>query len=164
MMNDNAKEEIEQLTTLLIEAGVASSESVLGCAEEEIVKMELSRGVGFPAVYRAFLSRMGRGCGNFFQGTSIFYPDVLELGQAARQLLAASGGSSLPDGAWVFFGHQDVSYGYFSGNEDDPVVWELGEESHAPTPGSLRLLAFFAKEVADHIRLAARLGKSKQTI
>ncbi|REK37785.1 MAG: SMI1/KNR4 family protein [Planctomycetota bacterium] len=107
---------------------VASPGSIRGCSEEEI--REIRQRLGhLPAAYVAFLRRMGRGAGEWFLGSDVFYPTCLELNAWAAETLAEeSNPPQLPEDAVVFGMHQGYQFHFMVSSEgDDPPVYYYHE-------------------------------------
>lgn len=120
-----ADAKIKALAARLIERGVASEDMLLGCTPGEIDEVEGAVGLPLPLVYRAWLARMGRMAGWFYQGTDMFYPQLLGLTNAAQRLVGEDQASlALPPDAIAFSMHQGYQFLFFRALEgDDPAVY-----------------------------------------
>ncbi|MCG6155937.1 SMI1/KNR4 family protein [Rubinisphaera margarita] len=125
------KARIERATDLLIGRGVATENTIRGCTSEEIERVEQDAGSPLPLAYREFLARMGRGALRFYYGTDIFFPAVLGLTLAARELVAEEESRlQLPDDAIAIIMHQGYQFCFIRSSEgDDPPVYYYMEQS-----------------------------------
>jgi hypothetical protein len=78
---------------------------------------------------------MGRGAGQFFLGTDMFFPTLLKLRDAAVEMLESEGASfSLSGTDFVFLMHQGYQFAYFdTAAGDDPPVSMYVEEDTEPS-------------------------------
>jgi hypothetical protein len=60
---------IEQALTLLVAAGIAELQSIQGCSEAAVDRIETIHDGSLPAIYRQFLLCMGRSAGKFLVGS-----------------------------------------------------------------------------------------------
>jgi hypothetical protein len=128
---NSPKRQVEFLVTRMMETGLISSErQMLGCSEQQVAELERHYGHRFPAVYREFLLAIGVAAGNFLIGTDFLYPELLDLRDAAKNLLRSDGSEfQLADDAWVFEMHQGYVFFYFDlgGDPVDPRVFSYAE-------------------------------------
>lgn len=106
-----------------------------GCSSAEIEEIASGQNVALPAAYRAFLSMIGRGCGDFLVGSDCFYPAVLNVRDYAMDLLREGGvEAGLPDDAFVFLCHQGYEFLFFktADHAEDPAVYFYAEGMAAP--------------------------------
>ncbi len=120
---------IQELEERLISAGLASTSEIQGCSDAEIKLLESHLKRKLPALYRNFLTGMGKGAGLFFRGTDLFFPALLELRNYAEELLRENDISwKLPEDACVFLMHQGYQFMYFKTTQgDDPPVFHYLE-------------------------------------
>lgn len=135
---------IEDITAVLINRGVATPATLVGCSPEEITAFEQDVGQSLPETYRSFLEHMGRNAGNFYVGTNFFYPGILGLTKAARELLAEDEANlTLPDDAIVFSMHQGYQFLFLRANDgNDPSVWHYLEQTGEFTKKAEHLTQF----------------------
>jgi SMI1 / KNR4 family (SUKH-1) len=124
-------ERIARVAAILIRRGVASPYTIRGCSTKEIAEIEAEVGRKLPLAYREFLMRMGRGAGEFYVGSNLFYPDVLGISEAAHALVAEDeAGLVLPQDAVVFIMHQGYQFVFMRADEgEDPSVYYYMERS-----------------------------------
>lgn len=120
---------LAQVKVRFEEAHIVSSTKIIPCKEQEIDDLERRAGVALPEAYREFLLWMGRGAGDFLQGSSCFYHDLFWLQSTAKELLAEHHfPESLPLDAFVFFMHQGYQFDFFRvGEGNDPSVYLYGD-------------------------------------
>jgi hypothetical protein len=93
-----------------------------------VQEVEKQAGGPLPAVYRAFLERMGRSTGDFMRGSDFLYPTLLTVRDQAEALLRDCGGKwRLPETAFVFMSHQGYQFLFFDrlAGDDPPVHYYL---------------------------------------
>jgi hypothetical protein len=103
---------------------------VRGCSAEEIEELRTRQGVpSIPDEYLRYLRRIGRGAGHFQRGTDAYYPGVLELKDAARELLEENNSQLvLGPNSLVFEMHQGYEFAWFPDVENrQPVVNQYSE-------------------------------------
>lgn len=129
--HDPIRDWITKVADLLVAQGVATPETIHGCSAKEIEAVELDVGLPLPRTYREFLAKMGRGAGNFFVGTDLFYPDVLGVTDAAHELVAEDkAGLVLPKDAIAFMMHQGYQLMFVTADDgEDPPVYYYMEQS-----------------------------------
>ncbi|MBX3242022.1 MAG: SMI1/KNR4 family protein [Chitinophagaceae bacterium] len=99
-----------------------------GCSLKEVSKIESLFQTNLPATYIDFLTRMGKGAGNFLRGSSAFYNEIFYLKEWASELLLENDFKSLPEDAFVFFMHQGYQFAFFCNyDNDDPPVYYYHE-------------------------------------
>lgn len=126
---------ISRFVARLIETGFARLDQIRGCSEEEIVRLESHLGLRLPAAYREFLAVMGKGAGDFYRGTDIFYSDLLFglYSVLQRMLEEDQMPFRLREDAVIFSSHQGYIFSYFHASEgDNPPVWGYHELHTAP--------------------------------
>src|SRR3954468_10523535 len=70
--------ELEAFQVVLLEGGVAAKNECTGCTDEDLESLR-TRLYWIPAAYEWFLRRFGRGAGDLWVGSTVFFPDLLEL-------------------------------------------------------------------------------------
>jgi len=118
----------------LMEAGLSSAESFIGCTEEEVINIESRFAIRLPQCYRDFLAAMGRDAGKFLVGTDYSYPKMLEFRKEAEGLVRACQSSfSLPTTSYVFMFHQGYTFLFFDCQGSvDPSVFMFTEAEREP--------------------------------
>jgi hypothetical protein len=112
----------------LKERGVIGSNQ-LGCTDAQIAEIQGTHNFKLPSSYIYFLKKLGVNAGDFYLGTDIFYPIVLELKEWAHELLKEHDIKSiLSEDSFVFSMHQGYQFMYFNCSEgDDPPVYHYFE-------------------------------------
>lgn len=100
-----------------------------GCTEAEVQALEDKFKVALPADYRSFLLAYGRGAVGLWKGSDYKFDDLIEINEAAVELLKEAG-LCMPSGAFVFFMHQ--GYQFFA-LHDGGVIFFLEGESNLET-------------------------------
>ncbi len=141
---------IAKLVDVLIQNGVATEDTIVGCSAQEISQMEAEVGP-LPTSYREFLLKMGRGAGNFYVGTDLFYPDFLGITEAAHHLVAEDKADIiLPKDTIVFMMHQGYQFMFVrSGEGADPPVYYYMEQSGQFTKKADHLTQFLIDVAKD---------------
>jgi hypothetical protein len=127
----DVRHRIAEVAETLVRRGVVTENTIGGCSLEEIEEVEANVGRTLPLAYREFLSKMGRGAGDFYVGTDLFYPSLLGITEGARELVAEDRpGLVLPDDAIVFMMHQGYQFMFIRADEgEDPPVYYYMEQS-----------------------------------
>jgi hypothetical protein len=144
---------ISKLVRRILLLGIASPEEIQGCTKEEVEEIQADAGVNLLATYLDFLYAMGRGAGNFFKGSDMFYPSLLGLRKAAEELLSEEGASfSLPKDAFVFLMHQGYQFMFFRTLRcsDDPPVYHYIEGEGVPRKISRSFSQFLIESIKEH--------------
>jgi len=144
------------LSKRLIQAGVAYPNEIKGCSRAQIDEVRSVAKQKLPQIYEMFLSTMGCGAGRFFEGTDIFYPDILANRETAEELLKEDESSfSLSETDFVFACHQGYQFMYIplSELEPDPPVFYYMEGMGYPMKKWDHFSDFLLKAVEDHERL-----------
>ncbi|MEU9887489.1 SMI1/KNR4 family protein [Sphaerisporangium sp. NPDC051011] len=119
----------------LIEMGVTCSHQISGCTVKEVEEVVRYAGdFRLPDHYLAFLSLMGHGAGQLFRGTSIYYPEPLELNDYAREFAEDDDPDLVTEGRFFFAHHQGYQLYYFDSQHDGVFMHSEGE-------GQARLIA-----------------------
>jgi hypothetical protein len=147
---------IAELRDLIVSSGVARSDEIRPCSEEEVTALEVSLGVEMPNAYRDFLLTMGRGAGDLFIGSDVYYDRLFELREWAQDLLDENEATdTIPLDAFVFLMHQGYQFMFLRKSEgEDPPVWAYNE---ADTTSAFRIVAtkfteFLRNAIEGHAR------------
>ncbi|QNE22459.1 hypothetical protein F1D05_36870 [Kribbella qitaiheensis] len=110
-MNDST---MDKVFDRLLSRGVSKSE-FRGCSPQEIGEIKARQGVSaIPGEYLCYLQHIGRGAGSFQKGTDAYYPNVLDLKEAAEELLEENGSKIvLGPKSLVFEMHQGYEFAWF---------------------------------------------------
>lgn len=126
---------MNDVTMKLLQSGLATNANLQGCSASEIGSIEAASKVALPPAYKEFLRTIGKNAGEFLTGEDVFYPDILDLRQAADELLVESrAGFALPETAFVFLMHQGYQFMFFdaAGGGDDPAIFHYVEKQAKP--------------------------------
>ncbi|MEV6524755.1 SMI1/KNR4 family protein [Longispora sp. NPDC051575] len=137
------EERVRALVAMLADGTTATVEQFRGLSAEEIRAVGADQPAPLAAAYRCFLSLIGGGAGRFLRGSDVFHPDVLGLGEAARELLAENEVAfTLTDADRVILMHQGYQFDFLRGDGDDPQVWSYSEGGEPEDGPSLRHARF----------------------
>jgi hypothetical protein len=149
---------MRDLADSLIDQGLASKESIIGCTPDQVSEFRRARGIAvLPAQYEEFLTVMGREAGDLLRGTDFFYPTITEVGNWGQEILAENKVEHLfAPGSLVLGTHQGyIVYWMEPGEPSGPVrTYMEGKETVTQTWPSL--LDFLVDEQA---RVRKILGK-----
>jgi SMI1/KNR4 family protein SUKH-1 len=122
-----AIEVIERAARDIVAAGLSTADALVGCTALEVQDVEIRVGGPLPAIYRAFLERMGRSVGDFMRGSDFLYPTLLTLRDQAEALLRGDSKWRLHETAFVFMSHQGYQFLFFDrlAGDDPPVQYYL---------------------------------------
>jgi hypothetical protein len=142
----------EDCVTQLIKHKVVEPDNLKACTPADIALVAGVFGRPLPRCYEEFLRIMGRGAGRFLASTDCFFPAVLELNDAARQLAADSLGEiEVPPNCLVFSMHGGYEFEYFTAGEgDDPPVYQCLEGRKGVVFVWQSFSAFFCDAVRQH--------------
>jgi hypothetical protein len=136
---------------MIADGVTATQDQVHGLTHDEIDEVEQDQSAPLAETYRTFLELAGRHAAHFQQGTDAFYPSILGLGHAARELLAENRVTF----TWrhddrVFLMHQGYYFEFLRGAGPDPEVWYYSE---GPATGQPTFAySHFTDWLADEIR------------
>lgn len=145
----------ETLISMLISANICQTSDIRGAALEDVAALERAIGQNLPAQYREFLLGIGRGAGEFLQGTDIFLSALDGLKDDAISLLRENDENiALADDAFVFSMHQGYEFTYFNISEgDDPPVYQYVEGNGPPVLAWNSFSEFLSDSIAQHAQL-----------
>ncbi|GII26505.1 SMI1/KNR4 family protein [Planosporangium mesophilum] len=124
------EDRVATLLAAVADGLTATAEQIRGLTEDEIGEIECDQPAPLAPAYRRFLELVGGGAGHFLQGSDVFYPRVIGLGDAARELLEENAVAfTLTDSDRVILMHQGYQFDFLRGTADDPEVWSYGEGS-----------------------------------
>ncbi len=84
--------------------------------------------ITLPEAYIEFLATMGKGASRFMRGSSVFYPELLELKEWTEELVDENNISNLPNNSFPFWMHQGYQVAYFLlNNSPNPTVYYFSE-------------------------------------
>ena len=106
----------------LIQRLVAAGVELHPCSDGEVDRLELACGLKLPRSYKAFLSAMGRGAGEFLKSDhwEAFYDSLLGLNSGVRNDLV---GVVIPPTWYCFASRNGEVYLFFdTAADDDPPI------------------------------------------
>ncbi len=130
-----ADDRVRAMVAAIADGVTATAEQLQGLTQGEIDEIGQDQAAPLAQSYRRFLELAGRGAGHFLQGSDVFYPSVLGLGRAARELLEENGVQFV----WtaedrVIQMHQGYQFDFLRGTGADPEVWSYCEGSMVGVP------------------------------
>lgn len=145
----------ETLISSLINSKICQASDIRGASLEDITALETATEQNLPAQYREFLLGIGRGAGDFLQGTDIFLSALDGLKDEAISLLQENDEDvKLADDAFVFSMHQGYEFTYFNTSEgDDPPVYQYVEGNGPPVLTWNSFSDFLSDSIAQHAQL-----------
>jgi hypothetical protein len=144
---------VDTLLARMHDAGSLTRTCLEPCSSEEVQIVRHHFSGWLPPAYESFLRHCGRGAGRLFAGSEIFYPELLELQDAAAELLAQAGDRPvLPPTAKVFFMHQGYEFCFFTPTASDPPVFQYVEGQPSFTNPWPSFSAFLEESIALHLR------------
>lgn len=146
---------VANISMILLESGLSGPNDIQGCTQAEIAEIEARISTPLPSVYREFLFQAGHRAGLFYEGSNMFYPGLLELREAACELLQeAHNNFVLPMDAFVFFMHQGYQFMYFRivAGEADPSIYNYIEGDAIPEQMYESFSAFLKESIDEHKR------------
>lgn len=145
----------------LVAAGlVDDDEPLVGLSAAEISQFEDRFHVKLPAIYKNYLSVMGRSSGEFNSGSNFWYPEVLDFKKNASDLLSRRlPGFVLSDHDFVFGTHQGYQFWYFDTRAgDDPPVFYYIEGDAPPVKKFDHFSELLEAMLQDHVRVLEKLA------
>lgn len=135
MYLDKFKTRFQELECLFLEDKLAYSTKLIPCTEEEINVIESRLQLSLPDAYKEFLLWGGCWARGFMEGSYFFFEDLLDLQEAAIELLKENQfPESLPSDAFVFFIHQGYYFTFFKTSEGhNPPVYSYLDGQTLPT-------------------------------
>jgi SMI1 / KNR4 family (SUKH-1) len=142
----------------MVRVGMVTENSIQGCSEVEIQRIENDFGIKLPTLYREFLVTMGKRAGKLLEGLSAFFPNLLENRTTAEELVLneTEDGNlfDLPSDAFVFAQYIGMRFYFFRVQEgDDPPVYFYEEEKTYCTKIADTFSGFLENEIDDYVRL-----------
>ena len=133
-----------QLSRFLIDAGIATVDTIRGCTDSEVRELERQLSIQFPAAMAECLRQMGHACGDLLDG------DVLGIGafNDAREVaveiaIEVDSPWRLPDHVIPFLQHQGYEFLFLYSNAgDDPPVWLYIETEPEPKEWAISFTAW----------------------
>lgn len=133
-----------ELCRFMIDAEIATANTIQGCSDSEIAELERLLSTRLPSAMVECLRRMGRACGDLMDGDAFGLNAFAEACEVAQEI--TSGPDSpwrLPDQAIPFLQHQGYEFLFLPANgEDDPPVWLYIETEPGPRLWGLSFTAW----------------------
>lgn len=153
---------IDSFAEKLYASGKATEDDpLIGCSPEEISEIESKVGVKLPAIYQAYLLKMGRRSGVFLRGEEHSYPHLLSLTKDGQDTITESDVDyKLQPTAFVFWMSQGTQFAFFDTAEgDDPPVYHYREYDPAPIKRHDHFSQWLDYQLAGALEVQERLKK-----
>jgi hypothetical protein len=151
------QERIRFLVAAIADGVMATGDQVMGLAAAELSDIEHDQPGPLAGAYRLFLELAGGGAGHFLQGSDVYYPAVIGIGQAARELLEENQAPfTLSDADRVFLMHQGYQFLFLRGSGPDPAVWSYCETAAPGTGAPVQVNGAFTGWLDAQIRQEAQ--------
>ncbi|MFN0019375.1 MAG: SMI1/KNR4 family protein [Pirellulaceae bacterium] len=116
---------IIDLCDFMVDAGIATADSIRGCTDAEIEDLEQQLSLRFPAAMSVCLRRLGHACGQLMDGDAFGMGAFAEAREVAQEI------TTRPDSPWrlpgqviPFLQHHGYEFLFVHANAgDDPPVW-----------------------------------------
>ena len=126
----------DQIRHRLLALPSGETSQLEGASKDEIDDLEAYAGCTLPAVYKDFLSHLGRSAGELLRGSdySVSERFHLRLKEYAEKIVKLSTSSyTLPPSAFVFLMSQGYQFAFFHTDQgDDPSVYCFHEGDEKP--------------------------------
>jgi hypothetical protein len=128
-------ERVRVAVTAITDGTTAQPQQLIGLLDDEISQVRCDQPAPLAVSYRTFLTMIGGGAGRFMQGTDVYYPSILGLGTAAREILLENGSTfEFDESDRVFSMHQGYQFDFLRGSGADPEVWSYSEGHNGDLP------------------------------
>lgn len=142
-----AEDFMQILKKKLFEKGLASSDSLVGCNDQEIASIMNAQAVTrLPQIYEHILLTMGKEAGKLWERAVFTYPELETLKQSAQKLLNFDRNPiELPHDAFVFNMEEGIVFYYFltANVDDNPPVYMYHEVDYTHKIVDEHLTDFF---------------------
>ena len=124
---------IENFAQRLLQAGIATADTLKGCSGAEIADIEATFKVRLPRTYVDYLKRMGKEAGEFI-GECSRTVDGFAENRYTADLLLKEVNLKLPETAFVFVESYGCQFFFFdtADGKDDPPVYRYSEGERKP--------------------------------
>ncbi|MFI2610180.1 hypothetical protein [Kitasatospora sp. NPDC018619] len=157
-------ERIGVVVAAIADGTTARPDQLIGLTDDGILQVEDDQRTPIAGAYRTFLAQIGGGAGRFMQGTDVYYPRILGLRTAARELLEERGSTfEFGESDRVFSMHQGYQFDFLRGSGADPEVWSYseGENDDLPVLNFAHFTDWLRAVAEEEIPVWARLAASR---
>lgn len=143
---------IDSFVRRLLESGLATQETLVGCSEQDISTIEASFKLKLPEQYKEYLRKMGRKAGEFLQECSLTFPYFEDNRKTAENLLQKTN-YVLPSTAFVFVERYACQFFFFDtvDGKDNPPVFRFHEGDDIPVQIADSLTEALDLALQDHV-------------
>ena len=118
-MSTDWRQQVDSILEQLLNIHEKLREGLEGCSEEDLEKLEQTRGIRLPATLAQLLRRIGRSRGQLFAGADFSFPEILEYQEIAESLLGEKKDLSLGEQDFVFWMERGYQFYFLKTGEDD---------------------------------------------
>ncbi len=133
-----------ELRRFMIDAGIATVDTICGCTDSEVAELERRLSIRFPAAMAECLRQMGRACGHLMDGDAFGIGAFNDAREVAVEITTEEGSPwRLPDHVIPFLQHQGYEFLFLHSNAgDDPPVWLYIETEPEPNEWAMSFTAW----------------------
>ena len=132
--SESSLREAERFRQGLLDVDFASPDDIVGCTDEEISRVSAVATFPLPDEYLAFLKVLGRRAGTFFPGTSIYFPEPLDVFGCAEDIAGEPGEDLTLENRFFFAHHQGYRVFFFERGRPEVFIYQEGH------PGEIQKL------------------------
>ncbi len=141
----------DELAKHIINAGLATSDTIIGCTESEITQLERRLAVRLPAKYKDFLRSWGKQAGDFLGDCCFLYDSLESICRPHAESLAKKHGFELSPQSFVFLDRYPLFMFFDTTQGEDPPVWLFDEDQSEPKLIASSFLEWLNKLVDDEL-------------
>lgn len=127
-----ARKTPQELARRIIKAGLATSDTMIGCTESEIRQLESRLALRLPTTYKDFLSSWGKQAGDFLGDCCFLYDSLESICRPHAQSLAKKHEFELSPQSFVFLDRYPLIMFFDTTQGEDPPVWLFDEDQSKP--------------------------------
>jgi hypothetical protein len=142
-----------ELCRFMIDARIATAETIRGCSDSEIAEVQRQLSTGFPRAVVEWLRHMGHACGNLMDGDAFGLNSFAAARAVAREITSEPDAPwRLPDQAIPLLQHQGYEFLFlYANSDDDPPVWLYLETEPEPRQWALSFTAWLRESAIDAV-------------
>ncbi len=141
------------LARRIIDAGLATSDTMIGCTESEIRQLESRLALRLPAKYKDFLSSWGKQAGDFLVDCCFLYDSLESICRPHTESLAKKHGFELSPQSFVFLDRYPLIMFFDTTQGEDPPVWLFDEDQAKPKKIASSFSEWINKVVDDELAI-----------
>ncbi len=153
----------QELAKMLIDAGIATPETIVACSDEEIAGIEKHFSIKLPSSYKEFLRTMGKATGDWANDVIMTYPGLVKFCRTRAERYAAEKNFDLLPFHFVYLIRDDV-FMFFDTREQDPPVYRLDiVADEAPLLVGKSFLEYLTSYINDDIELGVQMKEMRES-